>query len=207
MDVIPAPKKTIEINQDLWNLKPSRKKTTPKDNKKSASINHFDSMFTKQLNELTEIIEKSKQNTHPNESSREPQYGNLKNGNKPTYRNLYANSSSDTTNNQYRPSNTIKYGFNPSKQTTKILIKGKKTRRKIKRKIKDINSKSITEIKNDLYNKSLIRCGTNAPPDVIREIYKNSYLTGNVDNSNKELIIHNYFSQSDSNDPSRSEVT
>jgi hypothetical protein len=58
---------------------------------------------------------------------------------------------------------------------------------------KDYDKESITEIKNFLYNNSLIKCGTNAPHDVLRQLYKSVKLTGKVKNSNGEVLLHNYF--------------
>ena len=43
------------------------------------------------------------------------------------------------------------------------------------------------------YNNSLIKCGTNAPHDVLRQLYKSAKLTGKVKNSNGEVLLHNYF--------------
>ena len=134
----------------------------------------------------------------------------LKNGNKPTYRTYMNNnnnnigisnntsiensilnsSSNDSTTNE---TNKIKLGLNYRKRTAKVQIRGKKSRRKIKKQIKDYDKESITEIKNFLYNNSLIKCGTNAPHDVLRQLYKSAKLTGKVKNSNGEVLLHNYF--------------
>ncbi len=200
--------KTINIDSNLWSVS-SKQNRSRKKKEQTKSKTEFDNKFTEQLNTLTEMLNKSK----------EPEYGILKNGNKPTYRNYMnsinnnnnntnaginnnntaiensilnssSNNNSTTTTNE---TNKIKLGLNYRKRTAKVQIRGKKSRRKIKKQIKEYDKESITEIKNFLYNNSLIKCGTNAPHDVLRELYKSAKLTGKVKNSNGEVLLHNYF--------------
>jgi hypothetical protein len=191
--------KTINIDSNLWSIS-SKQNRSRKKKEPSKSKTDFDNKFTEQLNTLTEMLNKSK----------DPEYGILKNGNKPTYRTYMNNnnnnigisnntsientilnsSSNDSTTNE---TNKIKLGLNYRKRTAKVQIRGKKSRRKIKKQIKEYDKESITEIKNFLYNNSLIKCGTNAPHDVLRELYKSAKLTGKVKNSNGEVLLHNYF--------------
>ena len=197
--------KTISIDSNLWSVSSKQNRSR----KKKETINSktdFDNKFTEQLNTLTEMLNKSK----------DPEYGILKNGNKPTYRNymnnnnnnnigisnntaiensiLNSSSNNDSTTNE---TNKIKLGLNYRKRTAKVQIRGKKSRRKIKKQIKDYDKESITEIKNFLYNNSLIKCGTNAPHDVLRQLYKSAKLTGKIKNSNGEVLLHNYFNNQD----------
>ena len=191
--------KTINIDSNLWSIS-SKQNRSRKKKEPSKSKTDFDNKFTEQLNTLTEMLNKSK----------DPEYGILKTGNKPTYRTYVNNnnnnigisnntsiensilnsSSNDSTTNE---TNKIKLGLNYRKRTAKVQIRGKKSRRKIKKQIKDYDKESITEIKNFLYNNSLIKCGTNAPHDVLRQLYKSAKLTGKVKNSNGEVLLHNYF--------------
>ena len=146
-----------------------------------------------------------------NNKNKEPEYGNLKNGNKPTYRNYISTSNNPTSHNNIttnldnnniikdNENNKVKLGLNYKKRTAKVQIRGKKSRRKIKKQIKHYGTESITEIKNFLYNNSLIKCGTSAPNDVLRELYKSAKLTGKVSNSNGEVLLHNYFNNSEQN--------
>jgi hypothetical protein len=190
--------KTINIDSNLWSIS-SKQNRSRKKKESTKSKTEFDNKFTEQLNTLTEMLNKSK----------EPEYGILKNGNKPTYR-TYMNNinnnigisntpiensilNSSNNNNDINETNKIKLGLNYKKRTAKVQIRGKKSRRKIKKQIKDYDKESITEIKNFLYNNSLIKCGTNAPHDVLRELYKSAKLTGKVKNSNGEVLLHNYF--------------
>lgn len=73
-----------------------------------------------------------------------------------------------------------------------ILIKNKKTRKNVKREIKNLEKKSITNIKKYLRKHNLIKIGSTAPDDVLRKIYENSYLAGDIYNKNPEMLIHNF---------------
>ena len=84
-------------------------------------------------------------------------------------------------------------GKNKKCRTAKVRILGKKSRRKIKKYIRELEEKNITEIKNDLYNNSLIKCGGNAPIDVLKEIYKASKLSGGIKNNTGDILLHNFY--------------
>ena len=206
--------KTISIDSNLWSISPKQNRTRKKKETTKSKL-EFDNKFTEQLNTLTEMLSKNKDND--NDKDKEPLYGNLKNGNKPTYRNYISNTNDPISNNPISNNpisnnpisdninsnndvNKVKLGLNYKKRTAKVQISGKKSRRKIKNQIKDYTTESITEIKNFLYNNSLIKCGTTAPNDVLRELYKSAKLTGKVKNSNGEILLHNYFNHSETNE-------
>ena len=194
--------KTIRIDSNLWNISSKQNKNRKKKETTKSKVD-FDNKFTEQLNSLTEMLNNNK--------NKEPEYGNLKNGNKPTYRNYISTSNNPTSHNNIttnldnnniikdNENNKVKLGLNYKKRTAKVQIRGKKSRRKIKKQIKHYGTESITEIKNFLYNNSLIKCGTSAPNDVLRELYKSAKLTGKVSNSNGEVLLHNYFNNSEQN--------
>lgn len=194
--------KTISIDSNLWSISSKQNRSRKKKETTKSKV-EFDNKFTEQLNSLTEMLNNNK--------NKEPEYGNLKNGNKPTYRNYISTSNNPTSHNNIttnldnnniikdNENNKVKLGLNYKKRTAKVQIRGKKSRRKIKKQIKHYGTESITEIKNFLYNNSLIKCGTSAPNDVLRELYKSAKLTGKVSNSNGEVLLHNYFNNSEQN--------
>lgn len=194
--------KTISIDSNLWSISSKQNRSRKKKETTKSKVD-FDNKFTEQLNSLTEMLNNNK--------NKEPEYGNLKNGNKPTYRNYISTSNNPTSHNNIttnldnnniikdNENNKVKLGLNYKKRTAKVQIRGKKSRRKIKKQIKHYGTESITEIKNFLYNNSLIKCGTSAPNDVLRELYKSAKLTGKVSNSNGEVLLHNYFNNSEQN--------
>ena len=49
-------------------------------------------------------------------------------------------------------------------------------------------------IKNYLYEKNLIKRGSEAPNDILRKMYEDSILSGNISNSNSDNLVFNYLS-------------
>lgn len=73
-----------------------------------------------------------------------------------------------------------------------VLLKNRATRRKIASELTQLRRKKIGEIRQFLRERDLIRAGTTAPNEILRAIYEQSILTGNVSNKNKDNLIHNY---------------
>ena len=78
------------------------------------------------------------------------------------------------------------------KKAVGVLIKDRKTRKQIISAQKDLKKKSINDIKNYLRDHNLIKIGSNAPNDVIRKLYESSMLSGEITNSNSEILLHNF---------------
>tara|TARA_Y100001970_G_scaffold27641_1_gene33771 strand:- start:11923 stop:12798 length:876 start_codon:yes stop_codon:yes gene_type:complete len=79
-----------------------------------------------------------------------------------------------------------------NKGKVSVLIKNRKTRKKIKNDTLKLKKKSLSEIKQYLRIHNLIKIGSNAPESVIRETFENAFLSGNIYNKNAENLIHNY---------------
>lgn len=93
-----------------------------------------------------------------------------------------------------RITRTLKYKLGKHKDgTVSVLIKNSQTRRKIQTEQSLLKQKSILEIKNYLRKNNLLKVGTQAPNDVLRHLYEQSILAGQVENKSKENLIHNYF--------------
>jgi hypothetical protein len=75
-----------------------------------------------------------------------------------------------------------------------ILIKNNNTRRKIKREHGLLKQKPINEIKKYLYERNLLKIGSVAPNDVIRTLYEQSVLAGEINNFSKNISLHNFIS-------------
>lgn len=73
-----------------------------------------------------------------------------------------------------------------------VLVKSKKTRRLIKNEIGVLKRKSIQEVKDYLRKHNLTKIGSSAPEHILRAMYENSYLTGEVKNKNPEILLHNW---------------
>lgn len=77
-------------------------------------------------------------------------------------------------------------------KTISVLIKNKNTRRNIQIEKAKLALTSIPEIKEFLKKRNLIKTGSFCPNDVLRCMYEQCILTGDVDNKNSENLIHNY---------------
>tara|TARA_X000000368_G_scaffold388346_1_gene349782 strand:+ start:4614 stop:5846 length:1233 start_codon:yes stop_codon:yes gene_type:complete len=87
---------------------------------------------------------------------------------------------------------TYKLGKSKNKNIVGILIKNRETQKNIKREVSQLKQKSIQDIKNYLRDKNLIKIGSDAPYDVLRKIYEDSILAGEITNINDNNMIYNY---------------
>jgi hypothetical protein len=95
-----------------------------------------------------------------------------------------------------RITRTVKYKLGKHKNgTVSVLIKNSQTRRKIQSEQAELKQKSILDVKNFLRSKNLLKVGSAAPHDVLRQIYEQSILAGQVENKSKDTLIHNYFNE------------
>ena len=75
-----------------------------------------------------------------------------------------------------------------------VLLKNKQTQRHIQSQHLTLKQKTIGEIRKYLYDHHLLKIGSNAPPDVLRRMYEDSILTGDVKNTNNDVLLHNFMS-------------
>ena len=72
-----------------------------------------------------------------------------------------------------------------------ILIKDRKTRKKIIDAQKEMKKKDINEIKKYLYDHGFIKVGSVAPSNVLRQMYESTMLTGDVTNVQDGVLLEN----------------
>lgn len=75
-----------------------------------------------------------------------------------------------------------------------VLLKNKQTQRHIQSQHLTLKQKTIGEIRKYLYEHHLLKIGSNAPPDVLRRMYEDAILTGDVKNTNDGVMLHNFMS-------------
>lgn len=92
---------------------------------------------------------------------------------------------------------TYKLGKNPRERKVGVLIKNNETRKKVQNAIHELNKTHISKIKQYLRDKNLIKAGSSAPEYVLREMYKNAMLSGDISNKNKDALIHNFMNDDD----------
>ena len=90
---------------------------------------------------------------------------------------------------------TIKYNLGKKGKTVSVLIKNNMTRKKVNDEFAQLKIKPINEVKDFLKSKNLIKVGTTAPTDVLRTMYEQTILTGDLTNESKDNLIHNFMSK------------
>lgn len=153
-----------------------------KDESKENKINYDLSFNVNKNNTMYEPLQKNIFKIKP-----PPIYGNLKNGTKPTYRNTLKKRIKTETEKKYI------LGKNKTLKKIGIFIKNNISRRNVENDKLNLNKTKIKTIKNYLKKHNLIKYGSYAPNDLLKEIYTNSVLCGNINNSNGDTLIHNYY--------------
>ena len=93
---------------------------------------------------------------------------------------------------RHRITKTRKYTLGRSGSKVSVLIKNAKTRKLVQHELALLKQKGIPEIKTFLRKKNLLKVGSDAPNDVLRQIYEQSILSGDIENKAKDVLIHNY---------------
>jgi len=93
-----------------------------------------------------------------------------------------------------RITRTYKYKLGKRKDNKHIglLIKNRETQKKIKQEVSQLKQQPIQNVKNFLREKNLIKLGSQAPNDVLRKLYEDSVLAGEITNTNNNNLVHNY---------------
>ena len=78
-----------------------------------------------------------------------------------------------------------------------ILVKNNKTRKRVRNEVRDLRKKPIHEIKRFLKEKNMLKSGSMAPNDVLRKLYEDLHLAGEVTNENGDNLLHNFVNKDD----------
>jgi hypothetical protein len=182
-------------------------------------------MIKKPIIDSTQIIPPKAIDFNSNEIEVLPErpYGCLKGGTKPTFREYHnktlkkshyssSNKPIKIKSDRQQKLNDLKKSYKKIKQTKRntktttfhlgrtnkkvsVLIKNNSTRRKIKREHGLLKQKSLNEIKKHLYDKNLIKIGSTAPNDVLRTLYEQSVLAGDINNISNDIQLHNFMNK------------
>jgi hypothetical protein len=93
-----------------------------------------------------------------------------------------------------RKTNKKRYRIGKHDDVVGVLLKNKQTQRHIQSQHLSLKQKTIGEIRKYLYDHHLLKIGSNAPPDVLRRMYEDAILTGEVKNTNDGIMLHNFMS-------------
>ncbi len=94
---------------------------------------------------------------------------------------------------------TVRHKLGKHRNKIGILIKDKKRRETIRNMKGKMGKEALRSVKKYLRDKNLIKIGSKAPNDVLRTIYQDSKLAGDINNTGKGILMHNYLNN-DEND-------
>ena len=80
-----------------------------------------------------------------------------------------------------------------------VLIKNKQTRKNLINTQKELKKTDITDVRKYLRQRGIVNIGSTCPPDILRKTFEAAVLTGEVTNTNKETLLHNFLNEDTSN--------
>jgi len=92
---------------------------------------------------------------------------------------------------------TYTLGKNTKKRSVGILIKDRKTRKRVLDAHRGLKRKPITDVKQHLRDQGLIKAGSKAPNDILRKMYESSMLSGDIVNQDSGVLMHNFLNDHD----------
>jgi hypothetical protein len=85
--------------------------------------------------------------------------------------------------------------FGKKNGTVRIFIKDKDAYAKIESDKKKLAKHSMTQVRNYLRTRRLYTVGSSAPDEVLRNIYEDAHLTGNIENTNSTTLMENFLKE------------
>lgn len=90
-----------------------------------------------------------------------------------------------------------KLGKDPTGSKVSVLIKNNHTRKNIQGQIMELNKVSMHDVKKYLRERNLLKVGSEAPDDILRETFEAVKLAGEIQNLNGDVFLHNYLNKAD----------
>lgn len=104
----------------------------------------------------------------------------------------------EKTKNKKYLKKTVKRKFTLGKsdklRRVSVLIKDRQTRKNIINAQKALKKTTITDIKKYLRQHGMIKIGSTCPSDILRKTFESAIMTGDITNTNKETLLHNFLS-------------
>jgi len=77
-----------------------------------------------------------------------------------------------------------------------VLIKNNKTRKDVINTQKQLKTTDIKDVRKYLKQHGLLKNGSTCPNNILRKTFESSLLAGEITNTNKDALIHNYLDTS-----------
>jgi hypothetical protein len=149
-----------------------------------------------QENHQAQIANNNNNNNNDNNDNNDNHDANVNDPNEPNEDQCQAPTQ---IRNKIKQTITKKYklGKTPGGNVVGVLIKNNDTRRRVQEEHGVLRREPIVEIRKYLHAHGLIKVGSDAPPDVLRNIYESAKLTGEISNTNKHVMLHNFMKAED----------
>lgn len=158
----------MEIN--LETIKADERKTEPPGDKKK-------------INVTPESLKLAK-----TKKVKDPSFGCLKGGKKPTFKQWRQIPTEATPTVKH----FARFGKDAKNKTIRVHLNDATGYKKIKKGIEKLEKEPLSVVCKYLADRNLYKAGSAAPEDILRETYKNAYLTGNIENRDADVMMHNF---------------
>ena len=186
-------KHNFRFNDDSNNENPhterqSKLKELQDKHKRKSSLNteHNEHSEHNEHNEHSEHNEHNEHNEHSEHNDVDSETGDDKSHNKTQH------ISRTKLRRHLRKTITKKFKLGKQGDMVGVLIKNNDTRKNIQREHGLLKNKKLSDVKKYLVEKNLIKIGSMAPPNIVRKIYEDAMLTGEIENIGKGVILHNF---------------
>lgn len=90
---------------------------------------------------------------------------------------------------------TFKVGRNKNNRSVSVLIRNRETRRQINKDMTSLFKVDIQDMKRYLKRHNLLKHGSSAPKNVIRQMYQSAISSGELENTTGDVLIHNFLNE------------
>jgi len=79
-----------------------------------------------------------------------------------------------------------------------VLIKNTQTRKNIINTQKELKKTNINDVRKYLRQHGMVKVGSTCPPDILRKTFESALMAGEITNTNKETLLHNFLNHDSS---------